>query len=131
MKYKIVNTKDNQTVEDDLSKEAADKKIIFYDTEEAPHQVVAEDAEALWQQIGNSVGSWNLGVKARRRVAKDDHLMPMAEFMADVEAGGLNDDDGSGAYSDGVYIFEESVEPSDVFNGNLKKKYSHVVWFNK
>lgn len=45
MIYAIVREKDNQVVVSNLTKEQAESKIIFYDTEEDPHSVkcVTED----------------------------------------------------------------------------------------
>lgn len=43
--YAIVRIKDRQIVEPNLTKEEAEKRIIFYDTQEDPHVVENQSQE--------------------------------------------------------------------------------------
>jgi hypothetical protein len=58
-------------------------------------------------------------------------LMTMAEFISQCCIGAYIDYDGSGKYSDGKYMTDKDVVPSDLPAGKLDTSYSHVVWFNK
>lgn len=53
-------------------------------------------------------------------------LFTMKEFKKMVESAGINDYDGSGAYSDGRYEYHDIYTVQ-----NLDESYSHVVWYNK
>jgi hypothetical protein len=43
--YKIVSSCDNIVLEQNLSKEEAEKKIIFYDTEQTPCRIESSEEE--------------------------------------------------------------------------------------
>jgi len=58
-------------------------------------------------------------------------LMTAEEYKDNVECGGFIDYDGYGNYSDGKLIYpkEGKVYPSEI--KKFKKKYTHVVWYNR
>ena len=62
-------------------------------------------------------------------------LFTIEEFIDYCEDGMFIDWDGNGLYSDGKFIYGSSgkyvVYPSDIVAGNIRKKFSHVMWFNK
>lgn len=61
-------------------------------------------------------------------------LMTATEFSEVVLCGGFIDYDGSGYYSDGVFMYRERPAlPSAILRaeGRTDPKYSHVAWFNK
>jgi hypothetical protein len=46
MNYKIVRSSDQVVVEQNLTKEEAEKRIIFYDSPETPHYIQAPNEES-------------------------------------------------------------------------------------
>lgn len=59
-------------------------------------------------------------------------LFTLEEFIKNCKSGGFTDYDGFGYYSDGEYEYEGYVVlPSYVLAGNVKRKFSHVIWFNR
>lgn len=60
-----------------------------------------------------------------------DH-MTLAEFIENVESGMFIDYDGYGNYASETEMFSNlTVNPSDVEDGKIDKKHTHVVWFNR
>ncbi len=86
--------------------------------------------DEILEQLGIEVGDETKEKAEKRPVPDYGDLMPMEEFIECCECGGFINDDGSGNYSDGKFVYGE-VCPSDITGGNVKKEYSHVVWFNK
>lgn len=65
-------------------------------------------------------------------IDKDDHVMTLEKFIANVENGYLIDYDGSGSYANDFYVYPElTVMPSDVANGRINTSFTHVVWYNR
>jgi hypothetical protein len=59
-------------------------------------------------------------------------LMPLSDWIEMVKMGGFIDYDGHGHYSDGIQMLGDVyVKPSDVKKGNVDRRYSHIVWFNR
>jgi len=58
-------------------------------------------------------------------------LMTMEEFIENCECGGFIDDDGHGYYASEKKMSNIFISPSDVKDKNIKKGYTHVVWFNR
>ena len=58
-------------------------------------------------------------------------LMTLKEFIENVKSGCFVNYDGYGYYSDGKEMSDELVRPSDVRNGGVNDKWTHVVWFNR
>ncbi len=58
-------------------------------------------------------------------------LFTIEEFIKMVNSGSFIDYDGSGNYSNGTEMTDIEVWPSDIAAGNIKKEWSHVVWFNR
>lgn len=58
-------------------------------------------------------------------------VMFLDEFITDCIDGCLIDYDGFGHYSDGKLMSDIVVNPSDVDAGEIKKEWTHVVWFNR
>ena len=57
--------------------------------------------------------------------------MTLAEFEGMVRDGSLVDYDGHGYYATKEGQSAIMVVPSDVKEGKIDKKFTHVVWFNK
>jgi len=57
-------------------------------------------------------------------------LMPIDEFIECVDCGGITDYDGSGKYSDGVYVYD-NVDFWETQLQIAKKYYKYVCWYNK
>lgn len=58
-------------------------------------------------------------------------LMTLDEFIEDCKSGCFIDYDGYGYYSDGVYETDIKVYPSNVLDGEIQYKWTHVNWYNR
>jgi hypothetical protein len=58
-------------------------------------------------------------------------LITMEDFIKCCKSGSFIDFDGFGNYSDGKIVSDTIVYPSDVVNGRIEKRWTHVVWFNR
>lgn len=63
----------------------------------------------------------------KKPIPEQGTLMSLAEFQDDVRDGALTDEDGYGYYSDGKFMYEITVVPSD----RVDTSFSHVLWLNK
>lgn len=59
-----------------------------------------------------------------------DH-MTMEEFIETCESGCFIDYDGHGRYATAEQMSDEMVLPSDVTSGNVNRRWTHVMWFNR
>ena len=62
---------------------------------------------------------------------KDDDVMPLDIFVGYCKSGGFIDYDGSGNYGTSTHISNITVHPSDITDGNYRKDFTHVYWYNK
>jgi len=58
-------------------------------------------------------------------------IFTLDEFVKCVEDGSFMDHDGSGNYATETGMSNKDVYPSDIKSGNIDRKWTHVVWFNK
>lgn len=58
-------------------------------------------------------------------------LMFLDDFVMDVQDGMLTNDDGHGKYAMADWMSDEDVSPSDVTDGRINRRFTHVVWFNR
>lgn len=63
------------------------------------------------------------------RIPPYGELMTMDEFLGNMDAGCLSNDDGNGAYATATAMSNERFSPSNFIMGY--NGYTHVVWFNK
>jgi len=64
-------------------------------------------------------------------IADYGNHMPMQEFIDCCECGGFIDYDGSGNYATETEESDISISPSDVARGDIRKDFTHVVWYNR
>ncbi|HNW33204.1 MAG TPA: hypothetical protein PKL44_03110 [Candidatus Dojkabacteria bacterium] len=65
------------------------------------------------------------------KIPKYGDMFTLEKFIEYCKAGCFTDYDGHGNYSDGKQLSDIEVVPSDVREGNIKKEWSHVLWFNR
>lgn len=58
-------------------------------------------------------------------------VMPLTEFVANVQGGGFIDYDGFGRYVKNGQETDIEVYPSDVKAGALRSDFDTIVWFNR
>lgn len=58
-------------------------------------------------------------------------LMSLQEFIESVKSGGFIDYDGSGSYMKDGQETDIRIHPSDVENGNIRKDFTEIAWYNK
>ncbi len=58
-------------------------------------------------------------------------LMTMKEFVSACKDGLFINDDGDGEYSDGKYVTNCKIKPSDIHRNVHNTDWSHVMWYNK
>jgi hypothetical protein len=68
---------------------------------------------------------------AKTGIGVDDDVMTLDEFIEDVKSHAITSDDGVGYYSDGKLVSKDEADPYEVFRGNVNRKYTHVVWYNR
>lgn len=61
---------------------------------------------------------------------KNHHFFPMKEWIAAVEDGSINEDDGSGYFTDGTYHYS-GFDPFWIENMNQYKHFTGVVFYGK
>ena len=58
-------------------------------------------------------------------------LMSIDEFVSCCESGCMMDYDGTGYYATSDQMTRVQVFPSEVSEGKIDERWSHVVWFNR
>lgn len=58
-------------------------------------------------------------------------LMTLSDFVEECNFNNLLDCDGSGRYAFKDQISNREAVPSDVVNGIIDLRFTHVMWFNK
>lgn len=58
-------------------------------------------------------------------------LYTMKEWIEMVENRYFTDIDGFGEYSDGEFVYEKFVNPSQLRENKVDKSWSHVMWYNR
>ena len=68
-----------------------------------------------------------------RDVEPGDHVMPVDEFLRDVDDGSIMDDDGYGVMATVARKSSITVYPSDAAETIAKHRatWTHVVWYNR
>jgi hypothetical protein len=57
--------------------------------------------------------------------------MTLDQFVWTCQIGGFINDDGSGEYATAHQVTNIIVHPSDIRKGNIDRRWSHVVWYNR
>jgi DNA-directed RNA polymerase subunit RPC12/RpoP len=65
------------------------------------------------------------------KIPKYGDLFTIEEFIENVECGGFTNDDGKGNYAMKDKMSNICVTPSEIIDGEIDKRFTHVVWFNK
>lgn len=58
-------------------------------------------------------------------------LRTLDEFVIDCEQGNFVDDDGVGYYATATHRSRIPAIPSDIDDGKIDRRFTHVCWFNK
>jgi len=58
-------------------------------------------------------------------------VMPLTEFIENVECGGFIDYDGSGNYVKDGKMSNITIYPSDVKHNMVRKDFDTIIWFNR
>ncbi len=67
-----------------------------------------------------------------REIPSYGDLMTLEEFEMAVTCHAFLDEDGTGYYSDGIHMSTNvAAVPSRIIEGDVRREYSHIVWFNK
>ncbi len=66
-------------------------------------------------------------------IYKYGDLIPVKEFVEEVNNNFFTDYDGSGAFCDGKTEEHENLSCREIYNGRtiIDPKWTHVVWYNK
>lgn len=59
------------------------------------------------------------------------YLMTLGEFIEACRTGSFIDYDGIGNYATETQVSNVEVSPSDVVQGNVDARWTHIVWFNR
>lgn len=57
--------------------------------------------------------------------------MTFDDFIFCCESGGFIDYNGEGIYAFGTEATDVTVSPSQITDGEIDQRFTHVVWFNK
>lgn len=58
-------------------------------------------------------------------------VMPLNDFVDDCNSKAFVDSDGSGYYATPSSMTRIPAIPSNIRDGNIRRSFTHVIWFNK